>query len=106
MDAETRTAFAVLAKLVDDTSQSLQAEMAEMRAETQSMRNEMERGFERVEAATRRNTSTLVGGAAAIAAQSRWAQQRDRLDTKRDRDLREIRARLQKVERALKRRAG
>jgi len=117
MDSETKAAFASLAKLVEDNSQSLQAEMAAMRTdlrtEIESLRGDMDRGFERVEAATRRNTTTIVGGGAAIVALNRWAKQRDqldtkrdRVDTKRDRELRELRARLSKVERALKRRSG
>ncbi|MBZ5727036.1 MAG: hypothetical protein LAP87_18815 [Acidobacteriia bacterium] len=44
--------FASLVKLVDDHSQSLQAEM-------QALRVDMNRGFERVEAATRRNTQPM-----------------------------------------------
>jgi len=110
MDPETKAAFAALAKLVEDYGQSLQGEL---RTETQSLRTEMqllridmESGFERVEAATRRNSTTIAGGAAAIAALNRWAVQRDRTDSKRDRDLRDLRARMLKVERALKRRAG
>lgn len=99
MDPEIKAAFASLAKLVEDNGQSLQTEMA-------AMREDMDRGFERIEAATRRNTTSIAGGGAAIVALNRWAQQRDRLDTKRDRDLRDLRARLLKVERALKRRAG
>jgi hypothetical protein len=99
MDPETKAAFAALAKLVEDYGQSLQGEM-------QVLRIDMESGFERVEAATRRNSTTIAGGAAAIAALNRWAVQRDRTDSKRDRDLRDLRARMLKVERALKRRAG
>ncbi len=77
MDAETQAAFASLAKLVEDTSQSLQAEF---RSDLGTLRSDMERGFERVdrglerhEAATRRNSPSLVAGAAAIAALNRWA---------------------------------
>jgi len=106
MDQQFKAAFASLAKLVEDNSQSLQAEMAALRAD-------MDRGFERVEAATRRNTTSIAGGGTAIVALNRWAKQRDQLDTKRDqldtkrdRELRDLRARLLKVERALKRRAG
>jgi len=99
MDPETKAAFAALAKLVEDYGQSLQGDM-------QLLRTDMETGFERVEAATSRNATTIAGGAAAIAALNLWAQQRDRIDSKRDRDLRDLRARMLKVERALKRRAG
>ena len=96
---------------IEDTSQSLQAEMAEMLEDLAQTRTDMDRGFERIEAATRRNTTSISGGGAAIIALHpwalhRWAQQRDRLDTKRDRDLGDLRARLLKVERALKRRTG
>ena len=108
MDPEIQAAFASLAKLVEDTSQSLQSEMhslySQARLDTQTLRSDMERGFERVEAATRRNTTTLVAGASAIAALNRWAGQRDRLDAKRDREIQDLKARLQKVEQALKRR--
>ena len=103
MDAETQAAFASLAKLIEDNSQSLQSEMSEMRTELQA---NMDRGFDRVEAATQRNTNSLSGGAYAIAALNRWAKQRDRLDSKRDREIRDLKARLQKVERALHRRAS
>jgi len=114
MDPEIKAAFASLARLVEDNSQSLQAEVSEtrteLRTEIQSLRSDMDCGFERVEAAARRNTTSIAGGGAAIVALNRWAKQRDRLDTKRDqldtkRD-RDLRARLLKVERALKRRAG
>jgi len=103
MDPETKAAFDSLAQLVTDTSQSLQTEM---HAELEALRADMDRGFERVEAATRRNSSSIVGGAAAIAALHRWAVQRDKLDSKRDREIRDLRARLQKIERSLKRRAS
>ena len=96
MDAEFKQAFAQLVKLIEDTSQSLQAEMAEMRAN-------MERGFDRVDAATRRNTTTAAGGALAIAALNRWAKTRDGIDAKRDRDIRDLRARVQKLERRYRR---
>ena len=97
MDPEIQAAFTNLAKLVEDTSSSLQAEMAEINAN-------MERGFDRIDAATRRNTTSPSGGAYAIAALNRWAQQRDKLDSKRDREIRDRRVRLQKVEQTLKRR--
>jgi len=106
MDPELNAAFAALAKLVEDNSQSLQVEIAELRTELQGLRTGMEGGFERIDAATRRNSTTIAGGAAVIAALSPWPQQRDRRDTRSDRDLRELRTRLSKVERALKRRAG
>ncbi len=99
MDPEIKAAFASLAKLVEDNGQSLQAEMS-------AMREDMDRGFERVEAATRRNTTSIAGGGATIVALNRWAKQRDQLDSKRDRELRELRSRVLKVERALKRRTG
>jgi hypothetical protein len=97
MDPEIKAAFTNLAKLVEDTSSSLQAEMAEINTN-------MERGFDRIDAATRRNTTSLSGGAYAIAALNRWAQQRDKLDSKRDREIRDRRVRFQKVEQTLKRR--
>ena len=103
MDPEIKAAFASLVKLIEDTSQSLQAELS---GEIQGLRTDMDLGFERVEAANRRNTTLLSGGAAAIAALSRWAGTRDKLDDRRDREIRDLRNRLQKVERALKRRAG
>src|SRR5947209_6787269 len=99
MDPEIKAAFSSLAKLVEDNGQSLQAEMSAMRAD-------MDRGFERVEAAARRNTTSIAGGGAAIVALNRWAKQPDQLDSKRDRELRELRSRVLKVERALKRRTG
>ena len=92
MDPEIKQAFAELARLFEDNSQSLQAEM--------------ELGFDRVEAATRRNSTTIAGGAKAIAGLSRWAGARDKTDAKRDRQIRDLHLRLQKVERALKRRAS
>lgn len=106
MRADMRASYASLVTLVEDTSQSLRAEMAEMRSDLAETRADMDRGFERIEAATRRNTTSIAGGGAVIVALHRWAQQRDRVDTKRDRDLRDLRARLLKVERALKRRTG
>ena len=106
MDAETKAAFESLAKLVEDNGQSLQAEMEAMRTELARVGADLERGIDRVEAATKRNTTTVVGGAVAIAALNRWARQRDRLDSKRDREIRELRTRIQKVERTIKRRAS
>ena len=47
MDLETKAAFANLVKLIDDHSQSLQAEM-------QTLRRDMDRGFDSIEAATAR----------------------------------------------------
>ncbi len=59
-----------LSKLVKDMSGSIHAEMR--------------KGFRRVEAATRRNTTMLTAGAPAIAALKRWAGQRDVADRKRE----------------------
>ena len=90
-DQELRHAFAQIVRLIEDTSQSLQTEMEELR-------NDMERGFDRMDAATRRNTTSLAGGAAAIAALNRWAKTRDHIDSKRDREASEVRARVRKLE--------
>jgi len=85
--------------LIEDTSASLQREMA-------GMHQEMTSGFQRVEAATLRNTKVLTGGSKAIAAFQAWAEQRDRMDIKRDKEIRDLRARLAKLERTHKRRAS
>ena len=102
-DTEFARGFAQLAKLIEDTSQSLQAEMEGKAAE---LRAEMQRGFERIDAATRRNGTTIVGGALAIAALNRWAKSRDGLDGKRDRALADLRRRVGKIERRHRRRSG
>lgn len=83
--------FASLAKLIEDTGESLQ--------------REMRTGLERVEAATARNSKVLAGGSKAVAAFSEWAAKRDQLDRKRDQEIRDLRARLTKLERN-KRRAS
>jgi hypothetical protein len=74
MDQELATyldgRFESLAKLVEEHSESLQREMAT--------------GFDRLEAATTRNTKAPAGGSKAVAALTQRAQKRDQLDSKRD----------------------
>lgn len=101
---ELQQAEARLSKLIEDMSGSLQTEVGAIQAEVTSLHAEMRDGFERVEAATRRNTRTLAGGAAAIAALNRWADQRDTADRKRDNALHDLDRRLRKVERAVRKR--
>lgn len=84
--------YSSLAKLVEEHSDSLQREMAT--------------GFDRIEAATARNTKVLVGGSKAVAALTQWAQKRDQLDRKRDQEIRDLRLRMQKPARQPKRRAS
>jgi hypothetical protein len=91
MEADVKAAFENLTRLIEDNSQSLQ--------------REMHIGFDRVEAATGRNTKTLSGGTSALLALHRWAGQRDKLDTRRDREIHDLRSRVQKLERAIKRRS-
>jgi hypothetical protein len=83
--AETRAAFANLEKLVEDTFESFGREMAA--------------GFNRVEAATKLNSSMVVSGTLAIAGLKKWAAKRDQADKRRDAELRELRMRLTKLER-------
>jgi hypothetical protein len=103
MDQELKTAFAGLAKLVEDTSNSLQTEV---RQEIELLRGEMKSGFDRIEASTQRNTRMLVGGTASVLALNQWAAQRDKLDRKRDREISDLRTRLARLERVSKRRAS
>ncbi|HXR36831.1 MAG TPA: hypothetical protein VN754_12820 [Candidatus Binataceae bacterium] len=91
MDPETKAAFASLVKLIDDHSQSLQTEM--------------QTGFDRIEAATARNTKMLVAGTRAIGALNGWTEGRDKLDRKRDAAIQDLRMRVRKLERKTKRRA-
>jgi hypothetical protein len=91
MDAETREAFSSLAKLIEDTSESLQSEMHD--------------AVGRIEAATGRNTTMLTGGTRALTALNRWAEARDKLDRKRDASIQELRTRVRKLERGTKRSA-
>jgi hypothetical protein len=103
MDQELTTyldaRFSSLAKLVEEHSDSLQREM-------DSLQSAMATGFDRVEAATARNTRVLAGGSKAVAALTQWAQKRDQLDRKRDQEIRDLRLRMQKLERQPKRRAS
>ena len=103
MDQELRTAFAGLAKLVEDTSNSLHAEMSQ---ELELLRGEMKSGFDRIESVSQRNTRMLTGGTASLLALNRWAEQRDKQDRKRDQEISNLRARLAKLERDSKRRAS
>ncbi len=77
--------FASLAKLIEDNSFSLQREMSA--------------GFDRLETLTARNTKMLAGGSKTVAGLTQWAEKRDALDRKRDQEIRELRARLAKLER-------
>lgn len=67
--SELQQSEARLAKLIEDMSGSIHAEI---HAELTALETKMDAGFDRVEAATRRNTVTLAGGASAIAALDRW----------------------------------
>ena len=67
---ELQQSEARLAKLIEDMSGSIQAEI---HSEVTALEAKMDAGFDRVEAATLRNTRTLAGGASAIAALNRWA---------------------------------
>lgn len=107
MDQELTTyldgRFGSLAKLVEEHSDSLQREMAGLQRE---LAGDMATGFDRLEAATTRNTKVLVGGSKAVAALTQWAQKRDQLDRKPDQEIRDLRLRMQKLERQPKRRAS
>ena len=104
MDDETRTRFDALdrkldggftshAKLIEDHSDSLQ--------------REMRAGSDRLETATARNTKVLAGGSKTVPALMAWSEKRDQLDRKRDQEIRDLRARVQKLERGTtKRRAS
>ncbi|MGD0500862.1 MAG: hypothetical protein ABSC23_20810 [Bryobacteraceae bacterium] len=99
-----------MAKLVEDTSGSLQSEMRQdiesLRSELGLLQVEVKSGFDRVEASTGRNSRMLAAGTASVLALNRWAAQRDKLDRKRDREISDLRARLAKLERGYKRRAS
>lgn len=85
--------LASLAKLIEDNGESLQREMRS--------------GFDRIEAATGRNTKVLAGGSKTVAGLAEWTAKRDQLDRKRDLEIRDLRERLAKLERSIsKRRAG
>ncbi len=103
MDQELKAAFAGLAKLVEDTSNSLHAEMSQ---ELELLRGEMKSGFDLIASASQRNTRMLTGGTASLLALNRWAEQRDKLDRKRDQEISNLRARLARLERDSKRRAS
>jgi hypothetical protein len=92
---ELQQSEARLAKLIEDMSGSIQAEVA-------ALETKMEAGFDRIEAATRRNTSTLAGGAAAIAALNRWAARRDTTDRKRDTAIHKLEVRVSRLERTVR----
>lgn len=53
-------------------------------AELHSMNESMQAGFDRIEAATHRNTDMLASGSRAVAVLNRWNIKRDALDRKRD----------------------
>jgi L-lactate utilization protein LutB len=98
MDAESndglsslQKSISNLAKLIEDTSEGLQAELHD--------------AVDRIEAATGRNTKMLTGGTRALSALNQWAEARDKLDRKRDAAIEELRTRVRKLERGTKRRA-
>lgn len=103
---ELQRSEARLAKLIEDMSGSIQAEIhtevAGIHAEVAALEAKMDAGFDRVEAATRRNTSTLAGGAAAIAALNRWAAKRDTTDRKRDNAIHQLELRVGRLERKIR----
>ncbi len=76
--------FASLAKLIEDTSASVQREIASR--------------FDSLEAATARNTKMLAGGSKTVAALTEWAEKREALDRQRDQEIRDLRARLEALE--------
>ncbi len=76
--------FNSLAKLIEDQSASLQ--------------REMHARFNSLEAATARNTKIMAGGSKTITALAEWAEKRDALDQQRDQEIRELRARLEALE--------
>jgi hypothetical protein len=88
-----------LAKLIEDVAGSLQAEIS---GEIGSLRTEMHEIVERLDAATRRNTRSIAGGATTISALTRWADQRDAADGKRDTAIHNLEIRVRKLERTAK----
>jgi hypothetical protein len=86
-----------LARLIEDLAGSLQREI-------EGLRSEMRNGFDRIEASTKRNTGMIVSGTIAVSTLKKWTVKADERDKRREAEIRDLRSRLQKVERAVLRR--
>ena len=64
----------------------------------------MRAGFDRLETGTARYTKVLAGGSRTVPALMAWSEKPGQLDRERDREIRELRARVQKLERGATRR--
>ena len=56
-------------------------------------------GFERLDAATARNTKVLTGGSKSVAALIAWSERQDAKERTQDKEIRELRSRVEKLER-------
>ncbi len=85
LEGEVASGFASLAKLIED--------------HTASLEREMRSGFERLDAATARNTKVLTGGSKSVAALIAWSERQDAKELKQDEEIRDLRSRVEKLER-------
>jgi hypothetical protein len=83
--------------LVENISGSLQEEM-------RAMRDEVREGFNRVDSASRRHGALLASGTIAIAGLTKSATKRDTVDKRRDAEIRDLKARVKKLESIVHRR--
>ncbi len=96
LQGEMAAGFASLAKLIEDQGASLEREIRNLDRE---IRTEMRSGFERLDAATARNTKVLTGGSKSVAALIAWSERQDAKELKQDEEIRDLRSRVEKLER-------
>ena len=67
-----------------------------------SLQREMQDGFDRLDSKAQRDSGMLIAGTLAIGGLRKWARGQDAREKKRDSDLRDLRERVQKLERSVK----
>jgi hypothetical protein len=96
MERSFQQSFKNIERLIYELHESVQTELTEFKSEMYAV-------TERIEAAVRRNSGMIAGGTRAIGSLSQWSRSRDSLDMRRDADIRDLRARVRKLEAAMKR---
>ena len=91
-----------LGKLIEEVSASLHREIVESRVEMNSKFAEVNQKFDRLEAVLRRHSSIIASGTFAIAGLNKWVGTSDIRDAKIEAELKDLRARVRKLESAVK----
>ncbi len=85
-------------RLIENLSDSLQNEIAELRSEMRAGFTEMREGFDRIEARLGRHGGLINGGARQITRLIEWSEKVDGLIADRDRTIEDLKRRVERLE--------